>query len=263
MLDEDDRHVGGQIADDGEDFVAFVFGHAGGGFVEQQHAGLAGEGHGDFEQALLAIGQDAGADESYDHAVIAGGPWAHRLLPDLPLETRAIFHTWHLVENRQLLRPERHPITLRRSGTDHSFATMSALDGTRVKFAPHFDYPRDIPDIDEMGRHVRLEWQRRSAELIEQLLPGVVPDPVEAQIYPESFTPDGHAVVGAFDDDARVIVMGGFSGHGFKLAPGFARAVVDLLESGQSPLLPPEVSPFRDFTRLVSIRDLVLDSEPS
>jgi len=201
--------------------------------------------------------------ETFDHVVIAGGPWAQNLLPDLPLETRAIFHTWHLVKNRQLLRPERFPITLRRSGPDLSYGLMSALDGSRIKLAPHFDYARGIDDVAELDRHVRHEWQRVSIELVEKLLPGVEPGPVEAGIFPESFSPDGHAAVGPVDPSARIVVLAGFSGHGFKLAPAFGRAAVDVLETGSSALLPSEVDLHRDYRAQVSIRDLVLNSEPA
>ncbi|RBM22984.1 FAD-dependent oxidoreductase [Streptomyces sp. PT12] len=224
--------------------------------------GTTVHGVADAPGGRVEVATDTGA-ERHDHAVVAGGPWARALLPTLPLKTRAIFHTWHFVDDRQLLRPERFPITLRRSGPDLSYGAMSALDGTRVKLAPHADYPREVEDVDTMRRHVRTDWQRRSTALVHALLPGVSPDPVESQIYPESFTPDGHAAVGALDADARVVVLAGFSGHGFKLAPGFGRAAADLVATGASALLPPEVALDRDFRAQVSIRDLVLDSDPA
>ena len=40
---------------------ALGLGHAGRRLVEQQHLGRAGEGRGDLEQALLAVGQGVGA----------------------------------------------------------------------------------------------------------------------------------------------------------------------------------------------------------
>ena len=44
-----------------EDVAPLGLGHAGGRLVEQQHLGRAGEGRGDLEQALLAVGQGVGA----------------------------------------------------------------------------------------------------------------------------------------------------------------------------------------------------------
>ena len=57
MLDQQDRHIGGQRGERGQNVVALLLGHAGGGFVEQQHARTAGERQRDLQQPLLAVGE--------------------------------------------------------------------------------------------------------------------------------------------------------------------------------------------------------------
>ena len=61
VLDQQHRDVGRQGGDGVEDVAPLGFGHAGRRLVEQQHLRRAGEGRGDLEQALLAVGQGVGA----------------------------------------------------------------------------------------------------------------------------------------------------------------------------------------------------------
>lgn len=89
---EDEAHVvlddedGDALVADGEDEflggAGFLGVHAGGGLVEEEQAGVAGEGSGDFELALFAVGEVAGevvgfvgeADELEEfHGAFAGG----------------------------------------------------------------------------------------------------------------------------------------------------------------------------------------------
>ena len=62
MFDEPDADVElfADEADEVHQFDFFLGVHAGGGFVEEEDLGLGGEGAGDFEAALLAVGEVAG-----------------------------------------------------------------------------------------------------------------------------------------------------------------------------------------------------------
>src|SRR5215470_11939569 len=72
VLDQEHRHVGRQRRDRRQDLVALVLGHAGGRLVEQQHARAAGDGERNLDQALLAVGQIAGAFVHHVGEVEAG-----------------------------------------------------------------------------------------------------------------------------------------------------------------------------------------------
>ena len=61
MLDQQHRDVVRQGGDGVQDVAPLGFGDARRRLVEQQHLGRAGEGRGDLEQALLAVGQGVGA----------------------------------------------------------------------------------------------------------------------------------------------------------------------------------------------------------
>src|SRR5262249_56108196 len=60
VLDEHHGHVLGQGCNRRQDLVALGVGHAGRRLVEQKHAWPAGNRQRDFQQALLAVGQDRG-----------------------------------------------------------------------------------------------------------------------------------------------------------------------------------------------------------
>ncbi len=57
MFDDEHCDLGGKLGNDVEDDRAFSGGHAGGGFVQQQHRWLQSERDGDLDQSLLAVGQ--------------------------------------------------------------------------------------------------------------------------------------------------------------------------------------------------------------
>lgn len=54
---------------------------------------------------------------------------------------------------------------------------------------------------------------------------------------PETFTPDGLPYVDFLDQDQRVFVATGWSGHGFAIAPSVARHAADWLTTGRRPEL--------------------------
>ena len=55
MLDQEDRDVGRQSGEGGEDVLPFFLRHAGGGFVEQQHLRTRRQREGDLQEPLLAV----------------------------------------------------------------------------------------------------------------------------------------------------------------------------------------------------------------
>jgi glycine/D-amino acid oxidase-like deaminating enzyme len=50
----------------------------------------------------------------------------------------------------------------------------------------------------------------------------------------EGYTPDHAPLVGFLPGNENVIVMGGFSGHGFKFAPLMGRIASELVLSGET-----------------------------
>ena len=103
---------------------------------------------------------------------------------------------------------------------------IPTLDGGSVKVAPHASYG-EMRDADELDRNVPPHDLDRINGLVADLLPGLVPTPVRVASYMDAYTPDAHAIVGAMPGVDNVWVLGGFSGHGFKMAPAFGRVAAD------------------------------------
>jgi sarcosine oxidase len=84
---------------------------------------------------------------------------------------------------------------------------------------------------------------------VAELLPGLVPTPVRVAAYMDAYTTDGHALVGAMPGADNVWLLGGFSGHGFKMAPAFGRVAADLVTDGKTTLPIEHLDPAR-FSRV-------------
>ncbi len=105
-------------------------------------------------------------------------------------------------------------------------------DGVKAAFhgfgevtdAEHLDRAVDIPrDIEPIARSLE-EW-----------MPGAAGSFLEAKPCMYTLTPDEHFVVDRHPKHARLIVCGGFSGHGFKFAPVIGEIAADLaLDGGTS-----------------------------
>jgi sarcosine oxidase len=50
----------------------------------------------------------------------------------------------------------------------------------------------------------------------------------------EAYTPDQHAIVGLMPSVDSIVLLCGFSGHGFKLAPLFGDVAADLVLEGRT-----------------------------
>ena len=67
---------------------------------------------------------------------------------------------------------------------------------------------------------------------MESWMPGATRRFLDAKPCPYTLTPDGHFVVDRHPRYERVIICGGFSGHGFKFAPVIGEIAADLALEG-------------------------------
>ena len=65
-------------------------------------------------------------------------------------------------------------------------------------------------------------------------MPGAANTFRAAKPCPYSLTPDGHFVVDRHPEHPRLVLCGGFSGHGFKFAPVIGEIATDLALEGQT-----------------------------
>jgi sarcosine oxidase len=172
----------------------------------------------------------------FDKVIVTAGPWLNKLLPSLKdnFEVNRLLLTWFTSERMKQFSPERFPIFVRFSEEINIFGVPS-LDGSMVKIAPVSDRG-DGPVINpnSMDRNVPLQDIEKLIQGVKSCLPDLIPEPVRIAAYMDGYTPDYAPLVGFLPGNENVIVMGGFSGHGFKFAPLMGRIASELVLTGET-----------------------------
>jgi sarcosine oxidase len=104
---------------------------------------------------------------------------------------------------------------------DHGYGIKAAFHGYGEQAEPD-SLDREIHEYD-------VEPVRRA---LDNLLPGAAGRYIGGKACMYSLTPDEHFVVTIHPNDERIVVAGGFSGHGFKFAPVIGEIVSSLLVDG-------------------------------
>ena len=163
----------------------------------------------------------------FDQAVVCTGPWIHTLVPELArdIEIRRAVLTWFAGGPEWA--PSRFPVGIRRSGGENIFSFFPDVGGG-VKINLHV--PKTVvDDPDRLTAEVEQAYVDRVTAAVDRCLPGLSAPPTAVRTYMEGYTGDNHGVIGRPSRQPNLLVMAGFSGHGFKLAPVFAHAAADLL----------------------------------
>ncbi|HET8910180.1 MAG TPA: FAD-dependent oxidoreductase, partial [Ktedonobacteraceae bacterium] len=115
---------------------------------------------------------------------------------------------------------------------DNMFYGFPSLDGKTIKVARH--HGGASTDAIEIDRTVHQEDLRPIQEFVAGNLEGVEPRAIRSQVCMYTNTPDGDFLVGYVPARPEVIVLGGFSGHGFKFSPVIGDAAADLALEGRT-----------------------------
>lgn len=169
-------------------------------------------------------------------AVVAAGAWTNALLPGYTprLDVQRLIMTWFPVRDPGRFRTADFPIFIRQTG-DYDISGWPCLDGASVKVAINHGWDH-VADPDALDRDVddRLTAHIRAA--VAELLPDLYPEPSRIGVYMDGYTADKDAFVGPVPGLPNVHVLGGFSGHGFKMSPAIGRAAADLVTDGATDL---------------------------
>ncbi|HFE44044.1 MAG TPA: N-methyl-L-tryptophan oxidase [Nannocystis exedens] len=100
--------------------------------------------------------------------------------------------------------------------------------------------PSDPEDLsaDVVERRIAGDELDELDGFLAEFLPAARGPWASAEVCLYNCTPSGDFLVDRHPDDARVILAGGFSGHGFKFAPVIARLVGELLDGGEAAGVP-------------------------
>lgn len=197
-----------------------------------------------------------------EQVVVAAGPWSHSLLEragaNLPLQ--AIRPEQHFIEmpvdgvelppleeldedpdqppevasdprftvSTTIRRPIPHPVLL---DLEHGYYTRCEPDLSRTRVGSiEYDGDAVVRDPDALEEACGPKFGAWSREKLVQRLPRYANQPdlaTEAAMY--TLTPDNQAVLGPIPGIEGLFVVGGFSGHGFKLAPSVGEGMTQML----------------------------------
>ncbi|MGH9465883.1 MAG: N-methyl-L-tryptophan oxidase [Terriglobales bacterium] len=169
--------------------------------------------------------------------LLCGGAWMPKLLepPGLPLTpTRQVMAWFAPAANAAAFAPDRFPIYIWQPEGELAFygfpATGAASEG--VKVARHA-----VPDpctADSVDRQIRASDIEAIRTRIARRIPDLNGRLLAAKTCMYTMTPDAHAILGFHPRHERVLVAGGFSGHGFKFAPVIGKILADLALEGRT-----------------------------
>jgi sarcosine oxidase len=207
--------------------------------------------------AHLAIGEAAGAELRFETAVegyasdgdvlavtlgdgsvvhtarlaICAGPWLARAFAALPfaLHVQRNVQIWFRPANAAFAsdrfpaffvdRPE-WPVPLY-GFPDHGAGVKAALHAWG-----------DDTEPDRLRREIDAHDISRVRSGLDDWMPGAAQTYVDGKACMYALTPDHHFVIDRDPHDARVVIAGGFSGHGFKFASVVGEIVADLALDG-------------------------------
>jgi sarcosine oxidase len=173
----------------------------------------------------------AGA-ERFDAAVVTVGPWVGELLPDLPWEVdiRRLINAWYVPTTDACSGGERPAFI--RTAPIHCYGLPSP-DGVSVKLGLSRALHRPVDDPNRLERTVEPEELEIFTELLSRYLPDLHSDPIRLSVFMEGYTESSRPLVGPLPGaGGDIILLAGFSGHGFKLSPAMGDIAADLALDG-------------------------------
>ncbi len=189
-------------------------------------------------ESRVSIVTESGDEIECERAMIASGPWSRKLLPfleDKLTTTRqdvVYFEPRPAQSNSPHLsfEPNSFPIFLELESGFYGFPIHHA---GAMKIANHLKGAEVDPDSseDQVGEH----FIERCRAFFSEFIPGLADAGVrEARVCVYNNTPDDDFIIDWHPERDGVLVVTGFSGHGFKFGPTIGRIAADLLLSGRT-----------------------------
>ena len=159
---------------------------------------------------------------TFENVIVASGGWSQRLMPDYlkaATQTKRVFLTWFVARDASEFSPEKFPVFIRISG-DRSMYGAPAVDGVTVK-ATLDGRGGPTPQADSVPRDLTSAEISETMETVTEFFPGLFPNIVRSDAFPDLFTSDGKPLLGHVNEGSKIYLATGFSGQGFKMATGY------------------------------------------
>lgn len=160
--------------------------------------------------------------------VLSLGPWFKAALESLgvPIRVQRNVQAWFEPATGAYAAPHFPPFLLDRRGLPaplYGFPDFG--DGVKAAFHSH----GDLTDAANVVREVDpVRDIAPITDAMEQWMPGAATTLRAAKPCMYTLTPDSHFIVDRHPEDPRLVLCGGFSGHGFKFAPVIGEIGADL-----------------------------------
>ncbi|HEV2737307.1 MAG TPA: N-methyl-L-tryptophan oxidase [Candidatus Elarobacter sp.] len=179
----------------------------------------------------VALGDGTHAEA--ERLAICAGPWFARVAPGagIPLRIERNVQFWFAPHDRAAVTPERLPIWCCERDGARMFYGFPDF-GRGAKMAHHGSGVDADPDaLDRTVREDEIAYARAA---LASFVPAANGAFARATVCVYSNTPDEHFVIGGHPREPRVVLAGGFSGHGYKFTPVVGEIVAALL-AGDDP----------------------------
>ena len=163
--------------------------------------------------------------------VMTAGAWLDRLAEDLnwQLEVTREEKIYLMANDPTRVVPGLFPCFCEYDTSNYGFPT---LDGQTIKVAADHAGPRVDPDA--VDRNVDDAAVGQLNEWVQRWQPGLVEPGGRGEVCLYTNTPDHDFLIGAHPSEDRVVLAGGFSGHGFKFSILVGDILADLVLEGKT-----------------------------
>ncbi|HEY3820746.1 MAG TPA: N-methyl-L-tryptophan oxidase [Polyangiaceae bacterium] len=175
-----------------------------------------------------------------DRAVVAAGPWLGQapafaeLARGLPLVVERQVQLWFEPVDRDAARPPALPAFIHfvEGGPFYGIPPDDSHPSPAVKACRHHGGAQASPDTLDRALHPDDEATVR--RYLRAHLPAADGPLLRSRVCMYTNTPDEHFLVGPLPGAPHVVVLGGFSGHGYKMASVVGEIAADLALGGRS-----------------------------
>jgi sarcosine oxidase len=175
--------------------------------------------------------------------VVAAGAWLGTVLPGLPLVPRRTPLYWFRPRDPRSgeFTLDRFPAFIWEHADGGGLWGHGSAEDYGIKIG--MEHPATRPDSDgidpeQLDRYIHLDTDiDELSARVARALPGLDPRPEKVIPCLITESPDGQFLVGRLNDQPRIVVAGGDSGHGFKHAAGIGELLAQIVV-GEHPYCP-------------------------
>lgn len=161
---------------------------------------------------------------------LAGGPWNRDLLQDLNLNLKVhrVQSGWFPPQNNDSINDyEKLPVWATETHGEFIYG-FPMLDRRGIKTAWHFP-GKEVSHLQQIDRSYDPEDAFRLGKMSSSFISNLDIKPSDTQVCLYTMTPDEDFLIDYHPQNKNIIVVAGFSGHGFKFSPAIGEYVCQML----------------------------------